>query len=49
MELKSLNIDNNEYLFKSLEQLIGMLKDDNYKINLYIKKKGRIKGTKIIL
>lgn len=49
MELKSLDIDGNEYIFESLEQLVEMLKDDNYEISLYINKKDKIRGIKAIL
>lgn len=49
MEIKSLNIDGDEYLFETLEQLIEMLKDNSYEVNLGIKKKGRIRKIKVIL
>lgn len=49
MEIKSLNVDGNEYLFETLEQLIEMLKDKSYEVNLGIKKKGRIRKIKVIL
>lgn len=49
MKIKSLIINNNEYLFKTLEQLVEMLKDDNYEIKLDIRKKGKITRNKVIL
>ncbi|MBU5486427.1 hypothetical protein KQI86_19180 [Clostridium sp. MSJ-11] len=49
MEIKTLNIDGNEYLFLNLDQLIEILKDDDYEIKLDIKKKGNIRRVEVIL
>lgn len=49
MEVKTLNINGDEYLFKTLDELVEMLKDDNYLISLDIKKKGKIRRGKVIL
>ncbi|MEW9093969.1 MAG: hypothetical protein AB2417_02705 [Clostridiaceae bacterium] len=49
MEIKSLNINGNEYLFETLEQLIELLKDDEYEVSLNFKKKGKLRTNQVIL
>lgn len=40
LEFKELNLNDGEiYLFNSLEELVDMLKDDEYEVRLRIKKK----------
>lgn len=46
---KMLTIGDQGYMFETLEELIAMLKEDDYEVNLHIKKKRKIGATKIIL
>ena len=48
-QLKSLDINGDCYMFETLEQLIDMLKDNDYNVSLSISKKGKIRGIKVIL
>lgn len=47
--MKSLKLDEGNYMFETMEQLIEMLKEDGYMVDLKIKKIGRHKTTTVIL
>lgn len=47
--MKSLNLDEGSYMFENLEQLVEMLKEDGYIVDLKIKKVGEIKTTTVLL
>jgi len=47
--MKSINIDDICYMFETMEQLVEMLKGEGYEVSLDIKKKGKIRGNKVIL
>lgn len=47
--MNSLNLDEGSYMFESLEQLVEMLKEDGYIVDLKIKKTGDTKTTTVIL
>lgn len=47
--MKSLKLDEGSYMFETLEQLVEMLKEDEYKVDLKIRKTGRLKSTTVIL
>jgi hypothetical protein len=49
MQLKSLDIDRDCYMFETLEQLVDILKEEGYNVSLNISKKGRIRSIKVIL
>ena len=44
VKIKSFDIDEDSYIFETLEQLIEMLKEDGYIVKLNIKKKGKVRG-----
>ena len=43
--MKELDLNGEIYVFETIEQLVDMLKDDNYIITLNIRKIGKIKKT----
>jgi hypothetical protein len=47
--MKSLQLEECSYIFETLEQLVEMLKDDDCKVALNIKEKGKIKQTVVRL
>lgn len=47
--MKFLDLEEGSYGFETLEQLIEMLKEDGYEVNLKIKKIGRLKTNTVIL
>jgi hypothetical protein len=47
--MKSLNLDEESYMFETLEQLVEMLKEDEYIVDLKIKKAGERKITTVLL
>lgn len=49
IKYKSLELDDSEYIFETIEQLADMLKEDGYEVNLNFKKKGKFKTNKVIL
>lgn len=46
---KELGLDDSLYMFDTLEELIDMLKDDDYECILTIRKKGKLKRIGIRL
>lgn len=42
-KIKFIDLDKNTYVFETLEQLIDVLKDEDYDITLKVKKKGKLK------
>jgi hypothetical protein len=46
---KEFELNDSLYMFDTLEELVNMLKDDNYKCILTIRKKGKLKKTSVIL
>lgn len=49
IKIRSFDIDENGYVFETIDQLVEMLKEDGYTIKLSIKKKGKIKEQVVIL
>lgn len=47
--MRSLNIDGDEFVFDTLEQLVNMLKEEDYEVNLNIEKKSKVRRIKINL
>lgn len=47
--MKELDLNGDIYVFETIEQLIDMLKDDNYRITLNVQEKGKIRKNIIIL
>lgn len=48
-ETYQVDVDGETYMFETLEQLIEMLKEDKYIVDLKIKKIGENKTTTVIL
>lgn len=48
-EIKFIELDEGNYMFETMEQLIEMLKEDGYIVDLKIRKIGRLKTTTVIL
>lgn len=47
--IKSLDLDDCGYIFETIEELVDMLKDDDYECTLNIRKKGRIRTCRVKL
>lgn len=43
--MKELNLNGEIYVFETIEQLVDILKDDNYIVTLNLRKIGKIKKT----
>lgn len=50
MELtKGIDIDDNYYMFETLDELVEMLKDDEYEVSLNIRKRGKMRRFEVKL
>lgn len=47
--MKSLDLDNESYMFETFDELIEMLKSDGYNLTLNIRENGNIKSKSIKL